>query len=294
MSVLRAQLPRVFIGSSTESLEIAETIQELLDYETEPTVWSQGVFRPSSFALVDLVQASRSFDFAIFAFAPDDVLVMRGKTAPSVRDNVVFELGLFIGALEPTRCFIVVPRDCESLHLPTDLLGIAPVTYRSDRGDRRLQASLGPACLQVRRAIRDLHGAGREEQKSSPAVPGSANDRVDQTFLSAQDFIAEWRSPDLQAARAEIREIPLDHYRDDFQKMRPSLKRVFLFLEELARVILEGLPGESKLKVVFEEPVRILWPHFYVMLAPPNQADEWWEAKPARLRDLYARWIKHV
>ena len=54
----------IFIGSSTEQLPVANAIQETLDCEYEPTVWSQDIFKPSSFALSDLVRATRCYDFA--------------------------------------------------------------------------------------------------------------------------------------------------------------------------------------------------------------------------------------
>jgi predicted nucleotide-binding protein len=49
-----------------------------------------------------------SFDFAILVLTPDDLTQSRGKQQPSPRDNVVFELGLFIGALGRDRVFMVV------------------------------------------------------------------------------------------------------------------------------------------------------------------------------------------
>jgi hypothetical protein len=294
MSAFRAQLPRIFIGSSAERLEVAETIQELLDYETEPTVWSQGIFRPSRFALVDLVRASRSFDFAIFVFAPDDVLLMRGNRAPSVRDNVVFELGLFMGALEPARCFLVVPRESESLHLPTDLLGIEPVTYRAVRSDGSLLATLAPACLKMRRAIRELHPIARGPTEHGPlssAGPFADDNRIEEAPKSLQDFVAEWNGPDLKAARDAIRTLPFDPYDEEFQKIRPSLKRVFLFLDGLAGAVLSGELDAQAAREHFRDAVSSVWLAAHTLLAPPNHADEWWDPPP-KIAELSQRWQK--
>jgi len=119
--------PALFIGSSVEGLNIAYAIQENLDFDCEPMVWPQGVFNPSSSALVDLYAFSRKAEFAVFVFTPDDIVHLRGAPHPVARDNVIFELGLFIGALGPRRCFFVVPRG-SSLHVPSDLLGVEPLT----------------------------------------------------------------------------------------------------------------------------------------------------------------------
>jgi hypothetical protein len=49
-------------------------------------------------------------DFGVFVFSPDDRTRLRDKTHSTVRDNVIFELGLFVGRLGIERSFIVVPN----------------------------------------------------------------------------------------------------------------------------------------------------------------------------------------
>lgn len=144
---------RIFIGCSSESLEIAHAIQNNLEYSSETTVWSQGVLKLSQSALESLDNALGRFDFAIFVFAPDDITQMRDKTDRVVRDNVLFEFGLFCGRLGKNRCFIVAPRD-PKLHLPSDLIGITQATYDSARSDRI--GALGSASSSVRAAVQAL------------------------------------------------------------------------------------------------------------------------------------------
>lgn len=74
------------------------------------------------------------------------------------RDNVVFEIGLFIGVLGQDRCSILMPRspDGEELHLPSDLAGVTPGNYEPRRHDDNMTAALGPACHQIRKLMKRL------------------------------------------------------------------------------------------------------------------------------------------
>lgn len=145
--------PKIFIGSSVESLDIAYALQENLEHDAEITVWTQGIFDLSRYTLDVLIDALDSFDFGIFVLAPDDITKIRKEEYQTVRDNVIFELGLFIGKLSKERNFLVIPRDQEDFHLPTDLLGLTPATFEPNREDKNLNAALGPACHKIKKAI---------------------------------------------------------------------------------------------------------------------------------------------
>lgn len=155
------QNPVVFIGSSTENHEIACTLQELLQYKYDAVVWSDGVFSPNSRPIEDLIKQTRESDFAIMVAVADDTVNSRGKNKEVARDNIIFELGLFIGALGIDRCFVVYDRD-KTPYLPSDLKGITPITYRM-QASGNLSASLGPVRTAIDRAIK---GANKQENKN--------------------------------------------------------------------------------------------------------------------------------
>ena len=104
-------------------------------------------------SLIDVLDES---DYGLFILAPDDVSNIRDISKKIVRDNIIFELGLFIGRLGSDRCFLLVPRDVEDLHLPTDLLGITPAVFDPDRQDCNMVAALGPACNRIRKSVAKL------------------------------------------------------------------------------------------------------------------------------------------
>src|SRR5690606_30437186 len=120
------------------------------EHDAEVTVWNEGVFRLSRQSLESIVEALDRTDFGVFVFTPDDRTLMRAEEKSSVRDNVILELGLFIGRLGRLRTFIVQPRDVD-FHSPAGLLGITVATYDGQRED--LQAALGTACDQIRREL---------------------------------------------------------------------------------------------------------------------------------------------
>lgn len=151
---------KVFVGSSVEGLPVAYAIQEELEWDAEVTVWPQGIFKLSGNALDDLIRILARADYGVFVFSPDDVIKLRDRQFLSVRDNVIFELGLFIGRLGKERCFFVAPKNVANFHLPTDLLGTTPGRYDAERSDNNLRAALGPICNQMRKTIKELGATG--------------------------------------------------------------------------------------------------------------------------------------
>jgi CRP/FNR family transcriptional regulator, cyclic AMP receptor protein len=145
---------RVFVISSEEALEIARTIQNTFDHDPfKVIVWTDGVFRASWYPIESLERELDQSDFAIAIAQPDDMTQSRSDTLPTPRDNVIFELGLFIGRIGRHRSFLIEPRG-EETKLPSDLSGITSITYKYDPRD--LAAALGPACNRIRGIIKDL------------------------------------------------------------------------------------------------------------------------------------------
>lgn len=148
---------KIFIGSSSEGLEVARAIQQNLENDAEITIWNQGVFQLSVTVIATLMKQLQSFDFAIFVFTPDDTLNFRNSEYSSVRDNVIFETGLFAGKLGFERVFFVKPKGKDNLHLPSDLFGLISGEYDSNRSDGNLVSGTANFCNQVRYNIQQLN-----------------------------------------------------------------------------------------------------------------------------------------
>src|SRR5688500_4686513 len=91
--------PVIFIGSSREGMPVAKAMQSGMSDFADATLWTQGVFEPSYGYLESLTKALEHSDFAVLVLTSDDVVESRGAGSAAPRDNVVFELGLFIGHL---------------------------------------------------------------------------------------------------------------------------------------------------------------------------------------------------
>lgn len=261
-------LPSLFIGSSVEGLDVAYALQEGLEFDTEPTVWSQGIFQPSRLVLDELLSAVEKFALAVFAFTPDDLVRLRGNEHRAVRDNVLFEFGLFVGGLGIESCFYVMPRGDDGFHLPTDLLGTGAFTYNSSRKDGNLVAALGPACNKIRRAIRSLAPEPSDEFARMKAL---------------------WNGPDLVAARERLRSgidsDPYNHSAED----RAAIQLVFSFLESVSDKVLGGALPEQIAKDAFGTAVLTFWPAASLWLAPPNHVEDWWRPLP-KVAVLFSQW----
>jgi len=116
--------PSIFIGSSAEALPIAKAIRDELAKTFLPDLWSENLFELGEDTLTSLLRFVQCYDFAVLVISDDDLTTSRKSTQVSPRDNVILELGLFLGALGRRRAFVVVVRtDDGAPKMPSDLLG---------------------------------------------------------------------------------------------------------------------------------------------------------------------------
>lgn len=147
---------RIFIGSSTQSLGIASCLKRGLDEYYDCTLWNEmDVFVAAQVAIETLESAIMQYDLAIFVCANDDECRVcgAGKAVAIPRDNVLFELGLFMGRHSHKRVFILREKTTK---LPTDLNGVGYVNFERAPSKKRPIKQLNQVCDRVRAAIRKV------------------------------------------------------------------------------------------------------------------------------------------
>lgn len=127
--------PSIFIGSSSEFASVANAIRDALvaELDVNVTVWndSSGIFQFGRNTMESILTAPHFFDYSIMLMAPDDTFMSRDETIAAPRDNVIFELGFFLGSQGRMRAFFVLlqkpveseEKKWEKIKIPTDLAG---------------------------------------------------------------------------------------------------------------------------------------------------------------------------
>lgn len=145
---------RVFIISSAEARHVGRMVRNAFQHDTDTiiaTMWTDDVFKVANYTLQDLEAQIDDSDFAVAIAHADDLTESRGKPWPSPRDNVIFELGLFMGRLGRERAILMEPRE-EKVKLPSDMSGITTIPYKYEVG-KDTAALMAPACDALRQHI---------------------------------------------------------------------------------------------------------------------------------------------
>jgi hypothetical protein len=179
---------KLFIGSSSESLNLAEAAGAHLDGLAEITIWKRNFFELGRGTLDTLVGAAAAFDFAIFILGPDDDIQYRGAAGKTPRANVLFELGLFMGALGSGRVFAMV-SDQEDLLIPNDFDGVTIAHYES----KNLDLTDYPSCERATKGAYDKIRLAILRHKPDPPAARSAifSDRTVRSISSYLSFKQE-------------------------------------------------------------------------------------------------------
>lgn len=174
---------KVFIGSSAEGLPIAKNLQAEIDSssEFESHCWTTGTFSPGSFTLDALVEKAHVVDFAILVATGEDTVITRGMEMAAIRDNIVFEFGLFLGALGRDRVYLLSVGDVK---VPSDLEGLFRLTYKA-RSDSNIRAGLNNAVLQAQEAMR-RHGPRTPRMQSTRVEAGAIVEQIAHDALTAE------------------------------------------------------------------------------------------------------------
>ena len=130
---------KIFIGSSSEELDLANAAKAILEFEKEfevtvwnEQIWDRAVFKLNNNYLNDLIRATLQFDFGILIGTKDDKVEVRGEEYLQPRDNILFELGLFIGRLGLNNCAFLIDQDIKVL---SDIKGVSLARFERGKMD---------------------------------------------------------------------------------------------------------------------------------------------------------------
>lgn len=135
---------KIFIGSSTEGHKVAEQIKNEINQQLgdwiECETWKEGkVFSQNKNTLDCLVKASRRYDYGILVASKDDISIKRLHLYNTMRDNVLFETGLFLGSLGLQRAFLITS---DNISLPSDYAGVTVVKYNKKNLANKIETIL--------------------------------------------------------------------------------------------------------------------------------------------------------
>jgi hypothetical protein len=268
--------PTVFIASSSEAISVAEAVHIKLENDMRVKLW-ENAFDLSSITITTLISKTKEADYAVFVFHPDDKSIIREKEYASVRDNVVLELGMFIGALGLEKCFILAPKSSETVfRLPTDLAGVTATFYDDKEPD--LADAVTSSCAKIKQSVKKL-----EAQKTKTETT-TESDVLKNQLHNAQSQI--WSmNHDIERAREQSQSLLESIKHHFFSIAKPATPAEIKAWEEGAKtsylkevkvrahavyyvdtdVIIPPLHGASSIAIIVANGVRVYgvdkWSH---------------------------------
>jgi hypothetical protein len=260
--------PKVFIGSSNKGKEIAEIVKEHLEEnnEIEVKVWWDKIFRIGETYIERLLKATKEFDFALLVITGEDEKEKQGKPGNEdeekrkVNENVLFELGLFMGRLGRHKAIMLYDDDHKAVP-PSDLEGIHKVSFSKRKAGGDLTTALEAPCKEIREYIlnpyeddirvfevwkKSYHHINETLEKA----PEDATIRIIQTWLpDLEEFIVDIKNLLTETEnhkRFKFQVLLIDH--DDCNLLNARVKHRTETCESAIKKIQESISQFVKLK----------------------------------------------
>jgi hypothetical protein len=268
--------PAVFIGSSSQGIDFARAIGSQLADDAEITLSTEAFVPSGQTSGETLVNSLSRFDFAVLALTPDDLVKSGDNGALGLRDNVLFELGVFAGRLGKERTFVVHQSNA-AVKLPNGLEDVTITGYEWPRLDGNRQSAVAPASESIRRTIRDLGFAEAKLEQQIQAIQKELKRQREQIDLNSYllvHFISPYEWQHLRSLAGD----------GDFPfEMHPTFEQEIEHLWELHLITkthdfpLHHIPRVGELRDYFEISDK---GRNYLRLREVSAPDEW--AAPER------------
>lgn len=155
---------KLFIASSGSAKDLALHLKDRLEFRDsdlfEIQLWWDDALILGKSTLDGLINHCQETDFAAVLLTEDDPTEKKGVENVSPRDNCVFELGLFTGALGPDPQRVFQISSAKAAALPSDVDGITNLQIVVEREDGELttkcQNSIDRAALSIVARVKKL------------------------------------------------------------------------------------------------------------------------------------------
>ena len=141
--------------------KVADALYGLLNDKYKVTLWEGAPFSPSKPLVNSIISIADEVDLAIFVFPYQDICTFY-LDEDKLRSNLLFEVGLFVGALGLDRIFLILPNQ-DSFELlthpekvPSPLEGL-PTFFYDARKNEDLHVALSPVVSRIDSMISNLN-----------------------------------------------------------------------------------------------------------------------------------------
>ncbi len=129
----KALPPKVFVSHGHDDTATAAVQIFLRQSGLQPVILKDQPGR--SEPVLDLLERHAEVEFAVVLVTPDDMGSLKGEPPkPRARQNVVFELGYFLGKLGRTRVVALCKDDADGIEWPSNYKGVLYQTMDRDDG----------------------------------------------------------------------------------------------------------------------------------------------------------------
>lgn len=127
--------PKIFISSSAKGMEFVNALTEKLSKAADPIVWSANELSLSGNIIEKLNEYIEESNYGVFFIAPDELSENNDGHINIVKENILFELGLWLGKKGKDSMVIVAPDNIKNNIFPSDIKILKNKYYSVNKND---------------------------------------------------------------------------------------------------------------------------------------------------------------
>jgi hypothetical protein len=164
---------KIFVASSTEALKDARQVCAWIkEAECEPNLWPDS-YGPGEHTVDSLKRTAIASDAAVFILSADDKIAYRGNILSSPRDNIIFELGLFIGTFEGQSVKRAIYCVTGDVKVASDLAGLTCLQLDTKSKTPQCRQKIIDWCNEIKQMPARQHTVARTSTYESLFLVGT-------------------------------------------------------------------------------------------------------------------------